>query len=405
MEGIIKIQSGRVLCIGGSKSESNRVLLLKALFPALEVGNLSTSDDTVVLQEALSSSREEIDIHHAGTAMRFLTAFFAIAEGREVVLTGSARMQERPIGVLVEALRSLGACITYTNKEGYPPLHIVGKRIEKDSVRIRGDISSQFLSALLLIAPALDRGLSLEFEGGITSLPYLKMTTALLEHCWGKDSVCWEGNRIKVSSCIGKTLKNAYWEVESDWSSASYWYSFVALSEVGMKMQLSHYKQDSLQGDSILASIYEHFGVYTTFEGNGVIRIEKRALVCDSCLHLELNDTPDIAQTIAVTALGLGIELYLEGLHTLKIKETDRLIALQTELRKLGAEVSVTDRSLHLSSCRSLREGVSIATYNDHRMAMAFAPLMQKIPIEIEDKSVVSKSYPEFWEQLSMISI
>ena len=394
-----QLVSGKTLQLSGSKSESNRALLLQAFFPELQIKNLSTADDTLLLQRALQSEEATIDIHHAGTAMRFLTAYFATQVGREVLLTGSARMKERPIHLLVEALQRLGANIRYGERAGFPPLYIKGVRLNEKEVRIRGDVSSQFLSALLLIAPSLPNGLTLILEGELTSVPYLKMTVSFLQYCLGKEVVQWEDNVLKVASHINKPLKNNIWEVESDWSSASYWFSFVALSPIGTQLTLTHFKEDSLQGDSALPQLYKHFGVSTTFKGS-TMNIKKTALPYSTRLEFQLNDTPDIAQTIAVTALGLGLETHLSGLHTLKIKETDRLQALQTEMTKLGAEVNITDESLHLASCNHLCEGVPIATYNDHRMAMAFAPLMLKTPIVIENKEVVSKSYPEFWEQV-----
>lgn len=397
-----QLVSEKTLQLSGSKSESNRALLLQAFFPELQIKNLSTADDTLLLQRALQSEEATIDIHHAGTAMRFLTAYFATQVGREVLLTGSARMKERPIHLLVEALQRLGADIRYGERVGFPPLYIKGVALSEKEVRIRGDVSSQFLSALLLIAPSLPNGLTLILEGKLTSMPYLKMTVSFLQYCLGKEVVQWEGNVLKVASHINKPLKNNIWEVESDWSSASYWFSFVALSPIGTQLTLTHFKEDSLQGDSALPELYKHFGVSTTFKGS-TMNIEKTALPHSTRLELQLNDTPDIAQTIAVTALGLGLETHLSGLHTLKIKETDRLQALQTEMTKLGATVNITDESLHLVPCNHLREGVPIATYNDHRMAMAFAPLMLKTPIVIENKEVVSKSYPAFWEQVEQV--
>ena len=398
-----QLVSGKTLQLSGSKSESNRALLLQAFFPELQIKNLSTADDTLLLQRALQSEEATIDIHHAGTAMRFLTAYFATQVGREVLLTGSARMKERPIHLLVEALQRLGADIRYGERAGFPPLYIKGVRLNEKEVRIRGDVSSQFLSSLLLIAPSLPNGLTLILEGELTSVPYLKMTVSFLQYCLGEEVVQWEGNVLKVASHINKPLKNNIWEVESDWSSASYWFSFVALSPIGTQLTLTHFKEDSLQGDSALPQLYKHFGVSTTFKGS-TMHIEKTALPYSTRLEFQLNNTPDIAQTIAVTALGLGLEAHLSGLHTLKIKETDRLQALQAEMTKLGATMNITDESLHLAPCKQLREGVSIATYNDHRMAMAFAPLMLKTPIVIEDKEVVSKSYPEFWEQAEEVS-
>ena len=271
-----QLVSGKTLQLSGSKSESNRALLLQAIFPELQIKNLSTADDTLLLQRALQSKEATIDIHHAGTAMCFLTAYFATQVGREVLLTGSARMKERPIHLLVEALQRLGADIRYGERAGFPPLYIKGVALSEKEVRIRGDVSSQFLSALLLIAPSLPNGLTLILEGELTSVPYLKMTVSFLQYCLGEEVVQWEDNVLKVASHVGKPLHHKVWEVESDWSSASYWFSFVALSPIGTQLTLTHFKEDSLQGDRALPQLYKHFGVSTTFKGS-TMNIEKTA--------------------------------------------------------------------------------------------------------------------------------
>ncbi|WP_243470936.1 3-phosphoshikimate 1-carboxyvinyltransferase [Winogradskyella sp. MH6] len=388
------------ITITGSKSESNRLLLLQALYPNISIENLSNSDDSVLMQKALSSEDEVIDIHHAGTAMRFLTAYFSIQEGRQITLTGSTRMKERPIGILVEALKQLGADIQYVENEGFPPLKIKGKKITNSKVRLKANVSSQYISALLLIASKLENGLELTLEGKITSVPYIKMTLHLLNEI-GVETV-FKDNIITVKPKTTK-VESQTLVVESDWSSASYFYSIVALSEPDTEVILSSYKEDSLQGDAVLAEIYKQFGVSTIFETN-TIRLKKSSIINrQSLINLDLANAPDIAQTIAVTAFGLGLECYLTGLHTLKIKETDRLVALKTELEKLGAEVAITNESLRLSKSNSITEGVSIDTYNDHRMAMAFAPLGLKTTLQINDAEVVSKSYPKFWDDLSAI--
>ena len=388
--------------ITGSKSETNRLLLLKALYPNLNIENISNSDDSEVMQKALAITHhpspitEVIDVHHAGTAMRFLTAFFSIQEGKEIVLTGSSRMKERPIKILVEALNQLGAGITYEENEGFPPLRIKGKKLTENKVSLPANVSSQYISALLLIAPKLENGLELTLEGEITSVPYIKMTVALLDEIGVMTA--FEGNVIKV--CHTELVSASQLTVESDWSSASYWYSIIALSEVGTQITLSSYKKNSLQGDSALVDIYKDFGVETTFNDDNSITISKTKNCQLSIVSYQLNNSPDIAQTIVVTCFGLGIGCDLSGLHTLKIKETDRLEALKTELTKLGAHILVTNDSLHLKSSATIKENVSIATYQDHRMAMAFAPLALKIPIFIQDAEVVSKSYPDFWKDL-----
>ena len=382
--------------ISGSKSESNRMLILQKLFPGIALHNLSNSDDTKFLAKALASEEQVVDIHHAGTAMRFLTAYFsanevAAGDDREVVLTGSQRMQERPIGILVDALRMLGAEISYEGKEGYPPLRIKGKKLLKNRVRILGNVSSQYLSALLLIATVLEHGLVMELEGEVTSVPYLKMTLQMLNDLGV--SHLWEGNTITVSPLT--TLKTKDVTIESDWSSASYFYSLVALADEA-RVELSAFKQDSLQGDSALIEIYKHFGVQTRFEDHTMILTKGKAK--PGPLELDMVGCPDLAQTVAVTCFGLGIGCDLSGLHTLKIKETDRLVALHAELSKLGADISVTDKSLHLRPSGKIKPGVAIDTYQDHRMAMAFAPLALKVPITINEAEVVSKSFTDFWK-------
>lgn len=399
-----KLKDKERIQITGSKSEANRLLILKALFEGLEIKNLSNSDDSQVLQKALQSSDEVIDIHHAGTAMRFLTAYFSIQENREVILTGSSRMKERPIGVLVDALRMLGADISYDKNEGYPPLRIKGKKLTKSNVSLKADVSSQYISALLLIAPVLENGLALSLEGKITSVPYINMTLSLLNEI--KVETSFEENLVKVLPKKKElTIANSQsLIVESDWSSASYFYSLIALSEVGTTISLSSYKEESLQGDASLVNIYEKFGVTTLFENNQ-IKLTKEKKCNSKSLNFELNNSPDIAQTIAVTCFGLGVSCDLFGLHTLKIKETDRLEALKIELEKLGATVSITGNSLHLKATGVINRMVKIDTYQDHRMAMAFAPLSLKTALIINDSEVVSKSFPSYWSDLKTIGI
>ena len=387
------------ITITGSKSESNRLLLLQALYPELEVDNVSNSDDSIVMQKALVSEEKIIDIHHAGTAMRFLTAYFASKEGREVVLTGSSRMKERPIEILVDALNQLGAEISYVESHGCPPLKIIGKTLSKHKVTLNANVSSQYISALLLIASRLENGLELTLEGKITSIPYINMTLDLLNQVGVKTT--FEGQVIVVNP-KKDALKTKNLTVESDWSSASYFYSIVALSSIGTVIELSSYKEKSLQGDSVLSDIYKSFGVETVFTGHSILLKKVEDLQRNS-VEFQLNNSPDIAQTIAVTCLGLGVKCHLTGLHTLKIKETDRLVALQNELQKLGAQINITEDSLTLDNSLKITKSVAIATYNDHRMAMAFAPLALKTDLYIEDYMVVSKSYPTFWDDLEAL--
>ncbi|CAI8310624.1 MAG: 3-phosphoshikimate 1-carboxyvinyltransferase [Polaribacter sp. SA4-10] len=388
------------ITISGSKSESNRLLILQQLFPEISIENLSDSDDSIHLQHALSTKASLIDIGHAGTAMRFLVGYFASKQNSEVVLTGSERMQQRPIGILVEALKDLGVDISYEAKERYPPVRIKGKAITKDNVQINGNVSSQYISSLILMGTHLEKGLTIELIGKITSIPYIEMTLSLLNQL-GMETH-FEGNTIKVLPA--KQLQKQTVVVESDWSSASYFYSVAAFSKVGSAIQLSAYKKESLQGDSCLAEIYTHFGVETVFDQNTII-LKKVREPNMGLLTLDLKNAPDIAQTVAVTCFGLGIACHLTGLHTLKIKETDRLEALEAELKKLGAVIAITNESLSLSISEVMNTNVAIKTYNDHRMAMAFAPMAFKVPIAILNAEVVSKSYQKFWTDMQQIGI
>ena len=389
------------ISITGSKSETNRLLLLQALYPNLVLDNTSNSDDSEVMTKALQSTQfsnsdsQLIDIHHAGTAMRFLTAFFAVSEGKEVVLTGSQRMTERPIKVLVEALQQLGAQIAYEKESGFPPIRIKGQKITQSKVSIPANVSSQYISALLLVAPKLENGIELTLVGEITSVPYIKMTLALLNEIGVETK--FEENVITVKPLIANSQQQTV-TVESDWSSASYFFSLAALSNEAT-IVLSSYKESSLQGDSALVEIYAKMGVEARFEANQLTLVKQPNFNHQS-VTFDLNNTPDIAQTIVVTCLGLGIGCHLTGLHTLKIKETDRLEALRIELTKLGAAITVTNDSLTLEPTQKILENIAIDTYNDHRMAMAFAPLALRVPIIINNAEVVSKSYPDFWTDL-----
>ncbi|WP_299107755.1 3-phosphoshikimate 1-carboxyvinyltransferase [uncultured Tenacibaculum sp.] len=388
------------IIISGSKSESNRLLILQKLYDNLKIENLSDSDDSNHLLEALTSQKETVNIGHAGTAMRFLTAYFACLEGREVILTGSERMQNRPIGILVDALRSLGAKIEYVAKEGYPPLKITGQKFEKNKVQIDGNVSSQYISALALIASSLENGLEIELIGKVTSVPYVNMTLSLLNELG--ISTTFKDNIITVF--YKEELASKEVVVESDWSSASYFYSLVALSELGSEITLTAYKQNSLQGDSCLSEIYKHFGVTTNFKEHSIV-LKKEKETNKDVLNIDLKNAPDIAQTIAVTCFGLEVGCDLEGLHTLKIKETDRLEALKEELTKFGAEIEVTNETLHLKPSKEIAKNVTVKTYQDHRMAMAFAPLALKVPVQISEAMVVTKSYRSFWNDMKKIGM
>ena len=394
------ILSGSVLSISGSKSESNRLLILKALYPGITILNISKSDDTNVLVKALSAKSSNVDIHHAGTAMRFLTAFFAISKEKEITLTGSTRMQNRPIKILVDALISVGADIKYLNKTGFPPLLIKGKEFNNNELSLNSNVSSQYISALLLIGSTLKNGLKINLKGEITSKPYIVMTLSLLKQLGILYS--FKENIIKINSFNDLTVKKTI-TVESDWSSASYYYSFVALSPINTDIILNTFKNTSLQGDSILSKIFNEFGVETIFNDNSITI--KKTKVSKQTVAFDLISSPDLAQTIAVTCLGLGINCSLTGLKTLLIKETNRLLALQNEIKKLGTDIEITKDSLSFNNPNKINNNVTIDTYEDHRMAMAFAPLSVLANIIINESDVVSKSYPDFWIDLTKIGI
>lgn len=399
--------------ITGSKSETNRLLILQALFDGVTLKNTSNSDDAAVMQKALASGDEVVDIHHAGTAMRFLTGYFSIQEDRKTLLTGSARMQQRPMAILVEALQSLGADISFSKNEGYPPLQITGKQLTKSEVTLKANVSSQYISALMMMGAKLDNGLTINLDGKITSVPYINMTLALLHQLDVEAS--FQGQTITIKPGRTSSEKRTI-TVESDWSSASYFYSIVALSQKVSRtsfverdlkkssITITSYKETSLQGDAVLQAIYKQLGVQSTFHEDALTLSLIQDFELPETLELDLANSPDIAQTIAVTCLGLGIACHLKGLHTLKIKETDRLEALKVEITKLGGGIMVTDTDLTLLPQEAtLNENIAIATYHDHRMAMAFAPLALHVPILIEDAGVVSKSYPDFWKDLKNI--
>lgn len=388
----------------GSKSESNRALIIEALASGnVTIDNLSEAADTVTLQQALAKvasankhAETLIDIGPAGTAMRFLTAYLAVAGGR-YHLTGSARMKQRPIGILVEALNALGADIRYAGQPGYPPLAIQGGLVQQTrAVRIKGNISSQYLSALLLIANALPEGLELQIGGELTSRPYLTMTLDMLAEAG--ISHRWTGDTISIAPQAAAPCRLI---IEPDWSAASYWYAMVALAEKA-DLFLPNLKKHSLQGDAAIAAIMAHFGVISSFE-NGGVRIQKNtAHTIDSEKLLDFTECPDLAQTVIVCAAAQRRNLSCTGLHTLKIKETDRVAALQCELGKIGVQLIADGAVYHLRTDGLFRPGsLTIDTYEDHRMAMAFAPLALLFSgIQINEPDVVEKSYPDFWKHL-----
>ena len=390
-----------IITIPGSKSESNRLLILRGCYPNISITNLSNSDDTISLLKGIEQVDGIVDIHHAGTAMRFLTAYFASKKGVDIIIMGSKRMHERPIRILVDALNDLGADIHYLKNKGFPPLKIIGTDLNVSSVNLNAAVSSQYISALMLIAPSLKNGLTINLEGKITSIPYIDMTLDLLKKVGVSGT--FSNNKIEIKHT--KTVNSIAVNVESDWSSASYYFSIIALSS-NLELTLNNFSKNSMQGDSKIISIFQKLGVETIFNknNNSILLRHLKTKIID-CLSLNLNDTPDIAQTLAVTCFGLGIPCKLEGLKTLKIKETDRLLALKTELEKLGANVTITEESITVFRSRKIIENITIETYQDHRMAMAFAPLVLKVPINILEPNVVTKSYTTFWKDLLKIGV
>jgi 3-phosphoshikimate 1-carboxyvinyltransferase len=393
-----------IIHLTGSKSESNRALIISALSKGkVKIKNLSSAADTVTLSAILDSLNQKIDIKEvnvgpAGTAMRFLTAYLSL-RGKPITVSGSDRMKQRPIGTLVNALKTLGANLSYQENDGFPPVQIDGEwNQQTKEILIRGDISSQFLTALLLIASSLPLGIKLEIMDELTSKPYVDMTLSMLKQCG--ISHTWETDDITIEP---QDFKENTLTIEPDWSAASYWYSVVALSE-NAKITLPNLKKDSLQGDSAIAEIMQIFGVNTTYLENGIV-IEKVAQEIKPHL-INFKECPDLAQTVVVCAALLGKEFSFEGLQTLKIKETDRIFALQTELEKIGVKLIETQADVYQLFCEEMEipEDITIATYEDHRMAMAFAPMAMKIKnVLIEEAMVVEKSYPLFWEDLKKL--
>ncbi|AGC67007.1 3-phosphoshikimate 1-carboxyvinyltransferase [Candidatus Uzinura diaspidicola str. ASNER] len=392
--------------IGGSKSESNRLLIFRAIFPyhIYSIGNLSDSEDTHILNSVILNNNWLIDVDHAGTAMRFFTAYCTIQNSKMFFLKGSKRMHNRPIGILIEALTKLGAHIEYIKENKYPPIKVYGQRIKGGSILILSDISSQFVSALLLISFSTENGLELNLSKKITSEPYISMTVAMLRKIG--IYVYWKYNKISVLHEYKKiSIRNCF--TESDWSSASYYYSLAAISEQA-NIYLSKYNnKKSIQGDRALIDIYYHnFGVLTIFYKNG-FSLKKNTLpkVSDN-LEFNLNKCPDIAQTLAITCTGLKTKCLLIGLETLKVKETDRLKSMRIELEKVGACVKHSENSLEIIHFKEyIQEPIFIDTYQDHRMAMAFSSLGLHKQLIIHNHDVVKKSYPPFWKDLKKLGL
>lgn len=384
-----------------SKSISNRALIIKALcYSPYPLRNLSDSDDTRVLEEALNSNSNKFDIGHAGTAMRFLTAYLAKIVG-EWEITGSERMQQRPIKILVDALNLLGAKITYLRNEGYPPLKIYGSHLSGKTVELDGSVSSQYITALLLIAPTLQNGLTLKLNGEITSASYIDLTLKLMARFGIQYS--WIGNVITVPE---QNYFPIDFTVEADWSGASYWYEILSLCESG-DILLENLALESLQGDSGIVAWFEQFGVISMQKKNGVL-LTKSVEKIPPRLNLDFIENPDVAQTMACLCVAKQIPFHFTGLKTLKIKETDRIAALQNELAKFGAKLMEPatgelswDGVIHTEL---IQQNPVIQTYHDHRMALAFTPMaLAGYRLRIENPMVVTKSYPNFWNDLKSI--
>lgn len=398
----------------GSKSECNRALIIEALSDGkVKVKNLSDAADTVTLSKVVGSKLQvagdveeptkhnsqptTVNIGPAGTAMRFLTAYFTL-QSEEVILTGSARMKQRPIAILVDALRELGAEIDYVENEGYPPIHIKGNLEQQTNrISIKGNISSQYITALLLIAAKLPQGLELHIEGELTSRPYVEMTLAMLEQAGIKHD--WNSNIISIAH---QEFKETALPVEPDWSAASYWFAIAALADEA-ELFLTGLTPYSLQGDSVITEIMANFGITSQFKDGGVLL--KKEVKPISKKHFDMKKCPDLAQTVIVVCAALGHEATFTGLETLKIKETDRIAALQNELAKMGVKL-IEDNEHYTVDCsgKFIPKRMFVNTYDDHRMAMAFAPLALLIPeLEVEDAKVVEKSYPAFWTDLEKV--
>jgi 3-phosphoshikimate 1-carboxyvinyltransferase len=381
-----------------SKSISNRVLIIDALSGNQStLNNLSDANDTQLMRALVNSGNETIDVEDAGTTMRFLTAYFAVTNQKKTI-TGTSRMKERPIGILVDALRTLGAEIQYLEKEGYPPLRTKGfSKQQVNHLRIRGDVSSQFISALMMVAPVLPQGLTLGLEGKIGSRPYIEMTKSLMEHFGVKTQFL--GNLITIPH---QKYRPAQYTVESDWSGASYWFGFAALA-ASADIELPRLHLRSLQGDRSIVDIMSNLGVNAQMRGD---HLALAKIDSDESLEWDFTHCPDLAQTVAVVCAAKGVEGRFTGLESLRIKETDRIAALQQELRKIGADlVEASPSTWKLIPSKALPSTASINTYKDHRMAMAFAPLATLMDVVIENPSVVRKSYPTFWDDVKSFGI
>jgi len=381
------------IALPASKSISNRILVIRALSARpFDIENLSRADDTLIMQRALERNDIITDVGPAGTAMRFLTAYYASQPG-EKVLTGSERMKQRPIATLVDALRQLGAHITYLENEGFPPLHIEGRRLKGGEIKVAGDISSQFITALMLIGPTLPQPLVIDIQGDPLSRPYITMTQSLMVRCGAQVEVA--GNKIIVKP--GR-YRSGVFTVEQDWSSAAFWMAFAALSRKS-KLVLSGLAEDSIQGDRSAVALFENFGVISRFTARG-LEIEKNSRL-PAGESWNFRDHPDLVQPAAMTATGLGLAFRFDGLDNLRLKETDRIAALQRELAKMEKDNSVNGHSLSLAKGKPDSPQTAFEAHGDHRMVMSLAALSLVFPqITIHDPMVVAKSYPGFWKEV-----
>ena len=388
-----------VITLNSSKSESNRLLIIQALSKEIiNINNLSNANDTIILKNLLNKNSNSIwNIEDAGTTMRFLTSFLSLKKN-EVKITGSKRMEKRPIAILVNALNEIGAKIKYLKKEGYPPIYIKNKISQKiNSIQIKGNISSQYISSLLLIAPILKNGIKIKIVEPFYSKPYIEMTLSLMKNFGIKYK--WNKNKIKITN--QKYLSGSY-KIESDWSAASYWYSIVSINDHIRSLKLIGLRKNSFQGDKIIADIMKNIGVYTRFERDGISLIKNSNL--ESTKEINFKNCPDLAQTILVIAAVKKIKLKLKGLESLKIKETDRLIAMKKELKKIGCNFyEANDEWILEKRNNKLPKKLIINTYKDHRVAMSFASLSSKLELVIRDPEVVNKSYPNFWNDIESI--
>lgn len=384
--------SGEASLLPASKSISNRALIINALAGGKsDLRNLSDANDTQLMLRLVNSTDRIIDIEDAGTTMRFLTAYFLVTH-QQKILTGAPRMKERPIGILVDALRLLGGEIKYLENDGFPPIEIKKFTGQKtNTVRIRGDVSSQYISALMMVAPMLPSGLTLILEGKVGSRPYIEMTASLMKHFGVQCSV--QDDKVIIPH---QSYKAEPFTVESDWSAASYWFAFTALAE-NAEIKLPKLLNNSLQGDSTIVEIMDSLGVKILFE-NDLLTLSKKESKRE--LQLDFTHCPDLAQTIAVVCAAKNVKGYFTGLESLRIKETDRILALQHELRKIGADLVEDAEKWTLIPSTNLPKTASFSTYKDHRMAMAFAPLATLMDVTIEEPEVVRKSYPNFWNDM-----